>query len=275
MNKTEYIRQFISFSGKCPYACNHCYTFSNGYNTYDSGASVKEIINYLKSKRFDIVYISGHKENFVDAGQGIELCEELFYNFHTDLMITTRSVFTKEQLSRLEKLNILMKAEQKMLFFCASIPALESYYKLESNPQIPLPYLRIENLKSVYERGILTFLTLRPLCPDSYIPIEEIINIINLCKNHTSIVLSSGIVINAEILNKLNGFPEIFESQDKPLMPCLKNDLSMKYVNVEKELAFIKRKCLELKLPFFEHSLPAIHFLKNTKDGSERMKISE
>lgn len=266
MNATGYIRQFVSFTGKCPYACNHCYTFCNGYNTYNSGGSVKEIVNNLRSEQFDIVYISGHKENFVDADQGIELCEELFYNFHTDLMITTRSVFTKEQLTRLEKLNALMKAEQKMLFFCASIPALESYYKLESNPQIPTPYLRIENLKSVYDRGILTFLTLRPLCPDSYIPTKEIISIIDLCKNHTSIVLSSGIVVNAEILNKLHGFPEAFESQDRPLMPCLKNDLSMKYVNVEKELDFIKRKCLELKLPFFEHSLPAIFFLKEHKE---------
>lgn len=262
-NRKEYIRQFVSFTGKCPYHCNHCYTFCDGYDSYDSGNTVKEVVQKLQGEDFDIVYISGHKENFINPNEGLELCEQLFDNFHTDLMVTTRSIFNIEQLDRFEQLNIKMREQGKDLFFCASIPALESYSKLEPNKMIPDPFKRVENMIRVFERGIYTFLTLRPLCPDNYIPIEEIIRIIELCKDHTTVILSSGIVVDEAILKRLEGFPKDFRSQDKPLMPCLKNNLSMKYVNVDKELDLIRDKAKEYNIAFFEHSLPAIEYIKN------------
>lgn len=261
----NYKRQFVSFTGKCPYQCNHCYTFCTGYDSYDSGKNVGEIIEGLNNEEFDIVYVSGHKENFINQDEGIELCEQIFEKYHSDIMITTRNTFNYQQLERLGELNKKMKRSGKDLFFCASIPALESYKKLEPNPIIPNPIQRIENLKKIYDFGIYTVLTLRPLCPDGYIPIKEIVDIIEMCKKHTSVVLSSGIVVNDEILRKLVGFPDDFNCQEKELMPCLKNELSMKYVNVYKELSEIKRKCKENSLPFFEHSLSAIEYLKRKK----------
>lgn len=259
---SNYKRQFVSFTGKCPYQCNHCYTFCTGYDSYDSGKNVKEIVKRLKNEEFDIVYISGHKENFVNPDEGIELSEQIFRKYNSDIMITTRNIFSQEQLEKINILNKKMKEKNKDLFFCASIPALQSYKKLEPNSIIPSPVQRIENLKKIYNLGIYTILTLRPLCPDAYIPIEEIIDIIELCKQHTSVVLSSGIVVDDEILRKLVGFPKDFVSQEKPLMPCLKNNISMIYVDVNEELKKIKEKCKECELVFFEHSLPAIEYLK-------------
>lgn len=258
------IRQFVSFTGKCPYQCNHCYTFCSGYDSYDSGCTVDEIVASLKNvEPFNIVYISGHKENFINPDEGLELCESVFEHFHCDIMVTTRNIFNDSQLSRFEKLNRKMEQVGNDLFFCASIPALGSWKKLEPNELVPDPRQRIENLINVYNRGIYTFLTLRPLCPDYYIPISEILEIIDMCKNNTSIILSSGIVVNDEILNKLVGFPQDFQSEEKPLMPCLKNHISMKYVNVQKELLLIEKRARELNIPFFEHSIPAIEYLKN------------
>lgn len=69
-----------------------------------------------------------------------------------------------------------------------------------------------------------------------------------------------------EILHKLIGFPRIFNCQEKSLMPCLKNNISMRYVDVDVELQKIREKCAEKNLPFFEHSLPAIEYLKNKKE---------
>lgn len=258
----NYRRQFVSFTGKCPYQCNHCYTFCGGYNSYDSGCTVQDVIAKLKDEKFDIVYVSGHKENFVNVDEGLELCEKIYETYNSDIMVTTRNIFSSEQIERFKQLNLRMKINKKDLFFCASIPALYSYKKLEPNPIIPNPYQRIDNFISIFKAGIKTILTLRPLCPDIYIPTQEIIEIIELCKDNTSAVLSSEIVVNDEILYKLKGFPKDFSSCEKPLMPCLKNNLSMKYVNVEKELEIIKKKCEELQLPFFKHSLPAIEFLK-------------
>lgn len=258
----NYKRQFVSFTGKCPYQCNHCYTFCTGYDSYDSGKNVEEIVKSLQDEVFDIVYVSGHKENFVNPNEGIELCEQIFKRYNSDIMITTRNIFDCEQLERIKALNEKMKEKNKDLFFCASIPALQSYRKLEPNPIIPNPIQRIDNLKKIFDIGIYTILTLRPLCPDGYIPIKEIIEIIEKCKLHTSVVLSSGIVVDDEILCKLPEFPKDFKCQEKPLMPCLKNKLSMRYVDVDSEINEIKMKCKEYSLPFFEHSLPAIEYLK-------------
>lgn len=263
----NYRRQFVSFTGECPFKCNHCYTFCKGYSSLDSGNSIKEIIQGLQKEDFDIVYISGHKENFVNPDDGIELCEQIFEKYNSDIMITTRSVFNQNHLKKIDKLNKKMKEKNKDLFFCASIPALKSYKKLEPSLIIPSPVKRIENLKKIFNLGIYTILTLRPLCPDNYIPIKEIIDIIESCKQHTSVVLSSGIVVDDEILHKLVDFPKDFISQEKSLMPCLKNNLSMRYVDVYNELIKIKEKCEEYELPFFEHSLPVIEYLKNEKTG--------
>lgn len=260
----KYTRQFISFSGECPFKCNHCYTFCSGYDKNDSGNSVTDIINELKEKqsRFDIVYISGHKENFINPDEGLLLCEELFANFLCDIMITTRCVFNDKQLRRLSLLNKNMKTKGRDLFFCASIPALESYKKLEPTSIIPSPEERINNFIRVSEAGLYTVLTLRPLCPDEYIPVQELLRIVDKCKDYTTAVLSSGIVVNNQILGKLNGFPPDFKSEKKPLMPCLKNDLSMQYVDVTNEIAAIKKKCVECQLPFFTHSMPVIEHIK-------------
>lgn len=262
---SNYKRQFVSFTGKCPYQCNHCYTFCSGYDSYDSGKNVREIIDGLAHEEFDIVYVSGHKENFVDPDEGIELCEQIFAKYNVDIMITTRNIFNQKQLNKINILNKKMKEKNRDLFFCASIPALQSYKKLEPNPIIPEPILRIENLKNVFNLGVYTVLTLRPLCPNTYIPIKEINEIIEMCQYHSSVVLSSGIVVDDEILHKLVGFSSDFACQEKPLMPCLKNNLSMRYVDVTEELEEIKKKCKECAVPFFEHSLPAIEFLKENK----------
>ena len=258
-------RQFVSFSGICPFNCNHCYTFCEGYTTDVEDISVERIISGIKGNNFDIVYVSGHRENFIDHIEGIRLCEELYSNFHTDIMLTTRCVFNSLELRRLHNLNVQMRKNGQFLFFCASIPALKSYKKLEPSLLIPSPEERISCLKEVFDAGIFTVLTVRPLCPDNYIPIDEPLEIIKRCKDFSSGVISSGIVVDETILNRLPDFPSDFSYTEEPLMPCLNNeDISVKYVNVNTELSILQAYCNTQNLPFYSHSLPLIKFLKES-----------
>lgn len=260
----SYKREFASFSGKCPYACLHCYTFIPSYQTMGED-SINKIVNRLEGTNPDIIYISGHKENFIVPNQGIELGEKLFDKYHCDIMMTTRNVFCKSEIERLSKLNIRMNEEGKNLFFCVSIPALESYKKLENNPIIPTPEERMHFLSEVYTKGIDTFLTIKPLCPDEFIPIDEALEIINRCKDYSIVVLSSGIVVDNNILKRLKGFPLDFNSQTEPLMQCLENDIPVEYVDVSDELTKIKNLCNEYDVPFFQHSMPAVKYVKSLK----------
>lgn len=262
--KNLYTREFASFSGKCPYACLHCYTFNPDYNNIGE-ESISKIIEQLEGKNPGVIYISGHKENFIDPDIGLELCERLFEKYHCDLLITTRNIFNERQIERLTILNSRMNNENKDLFFCISIPALDSYKKLENNPNIPTPQQRIEFLSKVYEKGMITFLTIKPLCPSEFIPIEETLEIINKCKKYSTVVLSSGIVVDKHILERIHNFPTNFKFEQAPLMECLENDISVKYVDVSEELSKINELCSEYNLPFFQHSMPAIQYVKSLK----------
>jgi len=258
----SYIREFASFSGECPFQCLHCYTFCNGYEN-ESFPYVDCIINDLQNKMpFDIIYVSGHKENFIDIDLGLELVEQIFFNFNCDILVTTRNVFKVHQLKRLARLNEEMKSQNRNLFFCVSLPAMDSYKKLEPNVLIPSPAERIEFIKNLHEYGIVNFLTIRPLCPNSFIPISEILRIIDSCYLYTNLVISSGIVVDKTILNRLHGFPRNFKYTSGHLMECLNNDIEMQYVDVDEELFVIQQKCDEMNLRLFNHSLPAISYMK-------------
>lgn len=266
MNQIEtYRREFVSFSGKCPYSCLHCYTFTPEYHSIGED-SIAQIVDNLKGANPDVIYISGHKENFISPNKGLELGEKLFETYHCDIMMTTRNVFFKSDIDRLSNLNSKMRVKGRNLFFCVSIPALDSYKKLENNQAIPTPQQRIEFLEKVYAKGIDTFLTIKPLCPNEFIPIEEILQIVEECKAFSTVVLSSGIVVNNHILKRLKDFPLDFKSFEAPLMTCLENDIVMQYVDVSEELTQIESLCDEYSIPFFQHSMPAIKYVKSLRN---------
>ncbi|MDR3293385.1 MAG: hypothetical protein LBT20_04690 [Clostridiales bacterium] len=254
-------RGFASFGGICPIACNHCYTFMRGYQ-HKPDEKVDDIVNSLKGKVYDIIYISGHCENFINQEQGFELCEKLFSSYNCDIMLTTRMVLDVGIINRLSSLNKKMCQNGNTLFVCSSIPALESYRKLEPSKYMPSPRERIRFLRDVHNEGIITFLTLRPLFPDYYINTTELLQLIDEAQDASDIVLSSGIVVNEDNLKKLCGF-NVKKATTGHLMNCLDNaDISVQYVDVTNELKLLNEKSCFLQLPFFSESLIAVKFLK-------------
>ena len=254
-------RQFVSFGGNCAFNCNHCYTFSSDYE-HSALTTIQDIVDSLASKDFDIVYVSGHRENFIVPDEGLDLCESIFKTYNTDLLVTTRNVFTRDQLERLNKLNKEMKANGKDMYFCVSLPCTSSYKLLEPCGLIPSPTKRMDFLKSIYDIGIYTLLTIRPLCPNEFIPIDEALEIIDACHSFSSAVISSGIVVDEYIKKRLRNFPS-YESTTGTLMECLENtQILVDYVNVDKELMQIREYCDNVGVRLFERSCPAIEYLK-------------
>jgi DNA repair photolyase len=257
-------RCIASLGGKCPYNCAHCYTFIDEYKT-EQVQSISEIVDNLHDKQFNIIYISGQRENFVNPHDGLELCEKLFSEYHTDIMITTRNVFNHDELNRLKQLHEQMKLANRDLYVCSSIPALVSYKKIEPSKLMPAPQKRIEFLENVHSFGIFSILTLRPLCPESFIPISEPLTIIEQCKNFIDAVISSGIVTHKSILPRLKGFPEKIDKERRLIMSCLKRNVYVDYVNVDRELLQIKDCCERLGLHFEEKSLSVVNYLKEKR----------
>lgn len=251
-------RSFASFGGKCKYKCNHCYTFIDSFNTHHNN-SISNIIRDLENEKFNTIYISGYNENFIVPEKGIELIEKLYQHFKCNILFTTRNVFNLNHMHRISEINRKMLKERRRLFACVSISAYDSYKKLEPNCIIPSPQERIRFVKELYKNQITTFLTLRPICPNSYIPTIEYLKILEKVDRKCDGVISSGIVVNDQILKKLTGFPSDFKSTTDLIMPCLHQDgLFVEYVNVEEELINIKKKCEEIGVPFYKCSIEAI-----------------
>ncbi len=255
----SYKREFASFGGKCPFKCNHCYTFIDDFSTKEN-YSINDIIKDLKShNKFDIVYISGFKENFINVEIGIELIEKIYDTFKCNILFTTRNIFTYKNIKKLSNINRTMQKDNKYLFACVSISAYNSYKKLEPCELIPSPQKRINFIKHLYMENIITFLTLRPICPNCFIPTREYLEVIKQTCNYCNGVISSGIVVNSQILNQLKGFPKEFIYKKKNLMDCLNQEnIIMKYVDVDNELFKIKEYCYKNKIPFFSESKLAI-----------------
>jgi len=266
-------RGFASFESRCPVECNHCYTFMSGYK-HDTSKKIEEIIISLNDKDYDIIYISGHCENFINEEKGVELAEKVYEHCKCDVLITTRMVLSDKMIDRLSALKNAMVTKGNDLFICSSIPAFESYRKLEPSELMPTPKDRIEFLRKLYNKDIFTFLTLRPLFPNYYIPVKEALTVISEAHDCSSVVLSSGAVVNEDIVKRLKGF-ELKRSLEKDLMKCLNAPIPVKYVDVCEELEIIEEGSRRFDLPFFHESLVAVKFLKLVSKEMQKIERYE
>lgn len=255
-------RVLVSLDGECPYHCKHCYTYD--LEKREGSRTISEIVDSIKNEEFDIIYVSQKKENFVFPDEGLSLCEELFEHYRTDIIAITRNVFDEKQLKRLKTINQKMIKEGKRFFLAVSIPALESARVTEELSIIPSPEERIDFLRRASKEGISTILVIRPLYPETIIKIEEILNLVDKCKEFVSCILSSGLVVNESILDRLgykeDDFSYVNDGKSDYLVGAIEGN--MKYIDVKKELEMIRLYCQKLGVPFFEHSIPAINYIK-------------
>ena len=252
-------RVFASFGGKCPFNCLHCYTFSKDFKMI-SFNDIDAIVKSIKHDDFNIVYVSGFIENFIIPQKGIDLLLEIYRNYRCDILFTTRNVFEEESIARLSLLNKEMNREGHKLYGCVSISAYESYKRLETAPLIPSPQKRIGFIKQLFNENIITFLTLRPVFPSYFIPTEEYIRLIKECEKQYHAIISSGIVVNKTILERLKKFDYSYNKQNEvSIMKCLNQDqVKVNYVNVNKELKMISDYCTNNSIKLFSGSIEAI-----------------
>ena len=267
-------RVFISLGGRCKYACHHCYTHMPEYKLSPDIPIIELVENSNLSEETDIVYISGHRENFIDPFEGLALCDAVYEKAKCDILITTRSAFDIQHIHKLVLLADKMRKNGHYFFFCASIPALESFRLIESSDLIPSPEKRMKSLKMIYDTGIVyTILTIRPLFHNSYLSVNEPIEIIEKCADFSDAVLSSGFVANEFLFDKMN-YPKNEKMFESDLMPCLgQKNMKVYYCDVNNELDILEAACKKQKVPFFSTnhtgdsdsvSLECVNFLKES-----------
>lgn len=255
-------RTLISFSGVCELQCKHCYTFSktcqsNCANDLDE---CDRLINSIDDKT-DIVYVSHDRENFLDEKAGLALVKGIFEKKKKSVFVITRCPLSDDCIYELSSINNQMKEAGLLLVVAVSIPARESYGLLEQESIICKPEERIDVLRRLNEKGIKTILMVRPLMPNSIIPLSEVFDLISSSQNYVNAVVSSGIAVNDVILERLGLQSSSFNYMDGNNAEFLigAEVPGIQYVDTEDEIRRVANYCEEKNIKFFRHSLDAIN----------------
>lgn len=253
-------RELVSFSGKCPLNCKHCFA-KEIVSDDEVENEVEDVLEQLAGKNFDVVYVSHYKENFFNPEKGINLCEEIYEKYQCDICVTTRCIFTAGLLRRIEKLYKVMKETSNKLTFCISVSAYDSYSRIEDEGLIPTPQQRIDFANQLRKIGITRIVTVRPLFPSSYISTDEVHMIIDKCKGKVDAILTGGIYVNDRILADVgmeSGTFTYLENVESDYLVGVEK--SFKAVNVENELNDLEDYCKMQQIPFFRHSMDALNY---------------
>ena len=257
--KTINKRVLVSFDDICPYQCKHCYTLD--IRRLADNRSVSEIVDSIASQEFDVVYISQRRDNFTNPDKGLELCEKIFERYNCNIFIITRNVFEEHQVERLLRLQNEMQRNNKNIIVASSVFATNSYVKSENPHAIPSPYERLDFMKQLSKRGVKTVVIIRPVFPKSTIPIEELYELVDICKTFNTCVVSSGLAVNDNILWRLglNSDDVCYMENVRYLEGAMEGEI--RFLNVENELNDLKMYCQKQNIAFFEHTMPALNYI--------------
>lgn len=252
-------RALISFEGKCPMNCKHCFTYE--LDSSSTNYDIPTIMSNLSPKDCDIIYVSQRYENFFDENRGYSLCEALFTQFHKDIFIITRSFLSDNMIRNLCNLNQKMRSEGNNLIIAVSICADRSYKLTENEDICPTPIQRMQNLQRAHMGGIQTVLMLRPIFPNNIIPVSECTSLISQFSDYIDAVVTSGLIVTDGILERLQIDKKSLSYMphgDSTYLANLKGK-EIFYLDVEAELQEIERSCGIAGIPCFRHSMPALN----------------
>ncbi|HEY3412815.1 MAG TPA: radical SAM protein [Armatimonadota bacterium] len=262
----------LSSKRYCTYSCPFCYV-SSGFPSYVS-MPTKEIVRWLRTKRteFDIIYLSGDTDSLAPPRQseGLRLLEALS-EFGVDLLFTTRAIISPEGLKRLEALREQLAAGGKLLFGCVSV-AQWTVPHVEPRP-IPLPQLRLDQLRHFRDIGLVSVLAMRPFLPN--VPRSDYSAILDNSHAFVDVVLGEVWYVDEDlnILRRTLG-----ESGDSEFelashsMDFDGNDKKWLVYHARDTESLVASACRRFRLPFFMRSAPAINWARSrrskTADGA-------
>lgn len=254
-------RVLVSYDEFCEFECKHCYTYGIKRDVF---RTVDEIVDSILESSFDVVYVSQKNDNFSNPERGIQLCESLYNRYHCNVFAITRNVFNDDYIDQLVNLSNQMKKEGKRFFFAVSISAMESSSVTENVSKVPSPTARLDFVKKLNKKGIITIVMIRPLYPNKVIPIDEIFEIIDECSKDVQCIVSGGLGVNDNVLERLGMEESDFTYKNAAYLQGA-IDCDIKFVDVSAEMQAVQNKCQSVGIPFFEHSMPALNYLSEVE----------
>jgi len=257
-------RVLVSFSGRCPLECKHCYTLDCDSPKLNKDIDeVEQIVVSIRGSAFDVIYVSHDRENFIDEQAGIKLTESLYDSYNCSILVITRQCLCQGTIKQLAVLSKRMAANNHSLFVAVSIPANASYGITERTDRIATPLERCEVIKNLHQNGLKSILLARPIFPNAIVPVEEVIDMISLYHEYIDAVVASGLAVNDAIIERLglNDSELSYLTGDNTGYLIGSSAKNIKYIDVSHELSEIKNACNKHGVVFATHSMDALNQL--------------
>lgn len=215
---------------------------------------------------FDIVYVSGDTDSLAPPrkDKGIELIEELA-SLGVDVLFTTRASLSERDLDRLADINKNLENQGNWLFGCISISRLRAAPHLEPKP-VPSPEARLEVLKGLKKRGIVSVLAMRPFLP--VVPTSEYVELASIAAPFSDVIL--GEVWYADKGGLLE--EQVFGDKETKLgdfgthkMDFDDNDELWKVWEGREARDAVAAYCADVGVPFFMRSRPAVLHVRGSR----------
>lgn len=254
----------LSPKAYCAYRCPFCYV-GGEFLSYAT-LSPEEIIRWLSSRPepINVVYVSCDTESFWPprrAARAVDLLEMLA-TLGIDVLFTTRAILPVKLRDRLSAVAVSLESQGHMLIGCVSVLQL-TVPNLEPAP-IRTPHARLDQLRDFHERGLRSVLALRPFLPA--VPIEDYLRIIEISHTYADVVL--GGVWYADETGEMMAATGVegAETSDAPYirgpMDFDNNNATWRIYESREVEAEVRERCVDLGVPFFMRSTPAIDWLR-------------
>ena len=170
----DYATDQVTVYRSCPYRCVYCWAwriplFSSRISRgrYDP---VMEASKYLRrSNRVIVVSFTSDPYPPIEIGKGLtrEVLKVLSRNPENKVLI-----LTKNPGLALRDLDLMLK--HRDMWLGTTVTTLNDDVARKIEPNAPLPYMRLEALRTAHERGVRTWLSVEPIIPHITYP-EDIV----------------------------------------------------------------------------------------------------
>ncbi|MGH3974025.1 MAG: hypothetical protein ACRDS9_12000 [Pseudonocardiaceae bacterium] len=261
----------VSLGGsRCPINCAHCYIFAPGFQFFPS-REPEHIVRDLEGfgPALTAVYLSGDIEPFLDPQHAVTFLAEASEKLDSDLLFTTRLIIEDRWFPALREIADRQFAKGRLLVGCVSIPAWDSYRRIERSKRVAAPTERVEQLgRFLTDLRIPTMLAARPILPAEVVRPAEYGRLIRAAAPHSTVVLGETLFLDTEgVLERRLGI-SVEDSYEINKMSFFDQEREWKVVDLQAQVDAVAALCRELNKPFYMRSMPGIDLIRGFWDRS-------
>ena len=197
--------QFVSASpeepAECRNGCVYCYSpYVSPVNRFQSIDHMMQALKHNKD-RYDMIGQGCEQEMFTNQARAVEMMK-MWASLGKIILFSTKENLTDETIEALVNIDTALRQHGSYLFAQSSFVSGRERKDLE--PRAPSVYERIDTLKRLSAAGIYASAFIKPLLPESIVPIDDIFELVDRTAEFTDCYVVGAFYFEQHLLRKMN-----------------------------------------------------------------------